>query len=158
MRKFLNRSFLILIGLYLAVAVGLFFNQEKLLFMPDKLPEEYSFRTGTEIELPLHEGPNMNCLWVKRPNSKGVILYLHGTKGNNRRCLRQAEAAFGNANYDIFMPDYRGFGKTEGANCSEKQMLCDVQHAYDFLKKHYSENQIAVAGYFLGTGPATHLA
>jgi pimeloyl-ACP methyl ester carboxylesterase len=94
---------------------------------------------------------------MKEPNERGVILYLHGNRGSNQRCWHQAQSVAGNG-YDIFMPDYRGFGKSDGDIVSEKQLFSDAQAAYDFLKKHYAESQIVIWGYSIGTGMASYLA
>ena len=60
--------------------------------------------------------------------------------------------------YDIFIPDYRGYGKTEGRVTSNAQLLSDAQRAYDHVKDHYEEKDIIVVGYSLGTGMASHVA
>lgn len=148
----------VILGLYLLAGLVLYFTQEKLMLYPKKLPDNHIFRAGEEVNLPVSDDVLLNCLWLKKNNSKGVILYLHGNRGSNRRCLWQAESAFGGNGYDIFMPDYRGFGKTGGNIYSEKQMYDDVQAAYNFLKKNYDEKRIVVAGYSLGTGPSSYLA
>ncbi|MBI5914978.1 MAG: alpha/beta fold hydrolase [Bacteroidetes bacterium] len=155
--KWIKRLVIALFALY-AIACGLlYFAQERLIFHPDKLPEDYTFDEGEELELPVADGISLNCLWLKEPESKGVILYLHGNRGSNRRCSHQAET-MGGFGYDIFMPDYRGFGKSDGEIVSEEQLYGDAQQAYDFLKKHYPENRIVVAGYSIGTGMASYLA
>ena len=143
--------------LYLLVCTALWFGQDRIIFLPDKLPETHAFRTGEEVEIEVAENLSLNCLWMKEKASKGVILYLHGNKGTNKRCIHQAKNMSGNG-YDIFMPDYRGYGKSDGYIYSEKQLLSDVQKVYDFLKKHYQERQIIIAGYSLGTGMAAWLA
>ncbi len=84
-------------------------------------------------------------------------MYWHGNKGSNRRCLRQADNLYG-LGYDVFMPDYRGYGKSGGVIHSEKQLMTDAQKAYDYLLEHYSEKDIALLGYSLGSGVAAHLA
>ncbi|MCF8246289.1 MAG: lysophospholipase [Saprospiraceae bacterium] len=155
--KWLKGIVIVLFSLYALVCGGLYFAQERLIFHPDKLNEDYAFREGEEVELPVAKGISLNCLWMKEPASRGVILYLHGNKGSNRRCYHQAQSMAGNS-YDIFMPDYRGFGKSDGEIDSEKQLFSDVQAAYDFLKKHYREDQIVVVGYSIGSGMASYLA
>lgn len=155
--KWLKSLLKVLFVIYVLICGVLYFVQDKIVFRPHPLPENYSFRHGEEVELEVDEDVYLNCLWLKESNSKGVILYLHGNRGSNRRCLHQAENMSGN-NYDIFMPDYRGYGKSDGEIVSEKQLFEDVQKVYDFLKKHYREGQIVIAGYSLGTGMASYLA
>ncbi len=155
--KWIKRIGIVLFVLYALVCGMLYFSQERIIFHPDKLGEDYVFSEGEEVELPVDEGISLNCLWMKEPASEGVILYLHGNRGSNRRCFHQAQTMAGNG-YDIFMPDYRGFGKSDGEIVSEEQLFSDVQAAYDFLKKHYAENKIVVVGYSIGSGMASYLA
>jgi len=155
--KWLKRLLYLILFFYAALCVALYFGQDKIILQPDKLPEDYVFRQGEEVEIEVGKGISLNCLWIKQPPSKGVILYLHGNRGSNRRCLHQALNMEGHG-YDIFMPDYRGFGKSDGEVENDWQLYSDVDKVYGFLKKHYSENQIVVVGYSLGTGMASHLA
>jgi len=125
------------------------------MFLPYKLSDDHVFRIGQEVEIPVSDGVQLNCLWIKKNNPNGVILYLHGNRGSNKRCIGQARSAFENTNYDIFMPDYRGYGKTEGKIYSEKQMHEDIAQVYAFLKMNYKEEDIVVVGYSMGSGMAT---
>lgn len=143
--------------LYCILCSGLYFAQNQLIFDPQTLSDDFTFRAGVEVEVPTPDGVSINCVKLQSQNSKGVILYLHGNRGSNRRCLRQANM-FEGFGYDILMPDYRGYGKTEGEITSEKQLYQDVQLVYDVLKKDYDESQIIIVGYSLGTGMASYLA
>ena len=143
--------------IYVLVCIGLYTQQNKIFFNPQKLSEEHTFRLGEEVEVEVAEDIFLNCVWLKERRSKGVILYLHGNKGSNRRCLHQAENMSGNQ-YDIFMPDYRGYGKSDGVIYSEDQLFADMQKVYDFLKEQYTERQIVIVGYSLGSGMASWLA
>lgn len=157
MYKVLKYLLILLLSLYVLTCGILYFFQDKIIFNPDQLPEEYTFRDGQEVELEVSPDLYLNCLLLPAENSRGVILYLHGNRGSNRRCIRQAEMLSGNG-YDIFMPDYRGYGKSDGKIWSEKQLLSDVQKVYEYLKTRYDENKIVVVGYSLGTGMASYLA
>ncbi len=155
--KILKIIGIFLFAIYVVGCIGIYTQQNRVFFNPHQLSEEYTFRAGEEIEVPVSDDVSLNCLWLKERNAKGVILYLHGNRGSNKRCLHQAQNMSGNQ-YDIFMPDYRGYGKSDGEIYSEQQLFDDVQAVYDFLKQHYSENQIVLVGYSLGSGMASWLA
>ena len=154
---FFQRIGIFIIVLYTIACIALYVAQNKLIFDPSKLSDDFQFRHGQEVEVPVEEDLSLNCLLFKNNNPKGVILYLHGNRGSNRRCTRQAEM-FEGLGYDIFMPDYRGYGKSEGSLCCEDQMYHDVQSVYNFLLNRYEQDDIVVLGYSLGTGMATYLA
>lgn len=143
--------------LYALVCLVLYFQQERIIFNPTTLEASFQFWEGEEVYVPVEDQVRLHALWLKQPDTRGVVLYWHGNRGSNRRCLRQAENLAG-LGYDVFMPDYRGYGKSDGHISSEKQLFADAQEVYDWLKKHYSENQIIVLGYSLGSGVATYLA
>ncbi len=155
--KFLKYLFYLIIVLYIIGAIFVYFAQASLLFIPDSLPADYKYRKGVEQKLEVADGINISCYWNKIDNPKGVILYYHGNKGSIRRCIRQSEMMEG-LGYDIFMPDYRGYGKSEGKLLSDDQFYNDAQIVYDFLKKEYGEENIVLAGYSMGSGSASYLA
>lgn len=155
--KWIKRLLYFIFSLYAIGCIVLYFNQERMIFIPHKLPSNFSFSAGEEINIPVDDNVNLNALWLKNANSKGVILYFHGNKGSNRRCLRQTDNLYGHG-YDVFMPDYRGYGKSDGEIYSEDQLMTDAQKTYDFLRQHYDENEIVLLGYSLGSGIATRLA
>ncbi len=142
---------------YLLTCAVTYIFQEKFIFNPDKLEEEYRFRQGTEVEIQVDPEIYLNSIFIDQPNDKGVILYLHGNRGSNRRCLRQAQI-YVNLGYDLLMPDYRGYGKSDGAIQSQEQLYQDIQKVYDYLSKDYGESNIILLGYSLGSGMASYIA
>lgn len=155
--KWFKRLMYVLLSVYIVLCIALYIFQDKIIFHPDSLPQSHVFRKGQEIEIEVAKDISINCLWLKEAPSRGVVLYLHGNRGSNRRCLYQAQNMSGHG-YDIFMPDYRGYGKSDGHVKNDQQLYADVQAAYDFLKEHYKEEQIVILGYSLGTGMASYLA
>ena len=147
----------VLFIIYAIVCLGLWFVQDSLIFNPHKLPENYIFNSENEVEIEVEKNIFLNALWIKEEQPKGVILFLHGNKGSNKRCLGQA-MTMSNNRYDILMVDYRGYGKSDGEIYSEKQLFADVQKIYDYVKESYREDQIILAGYSLGSGMASYLA
>lgn len=155
--KFLKGLVYFLIIVYVLLCAGLYFNQEKILFQPETLPDDYHFSSAAEIDIEVEPGIHIHCLHFGSHSPKGAILYLHGNKGSNRRCRRQA-AMFTGLGYDVYMPDYRGYGKSDGFIMSERQMYDDVQKVYEYIQEKYAEPQIAVLGYSIGSGMASYLA
>lgn len=155
--KWIKRLAYLLLILYGVFCAIIFFQQERMIFQPTKLPADFSFWKGEEVYIPVDGNVKLHGLWLKQRKSRGVILYWHGNRGSNRRCLRQAENLYG-LGYDVFMPDYRSYGKSGGEIDSEEQLFSDAQHAYDWLKKYFQEDQIVLVGYSLGSSMATYLA
>lgn len=155
--KWIKRLAYLAVILYGVFCCVLFFQQERMIFQATKLPADFAFGDGEEIYIPVDETVSLHAIWLKQPNSRGVVLYWHGNRGSNRRCLRQAENLYG-LGYDVFMPDYRGYGKSGGEIASEEQLFADAQQTYDWLKQHFREDQIVLVGYSLGSSMATYLA
>lgn len=155
--KFIKSLFKTFLVLYILACGVLYFAQDYVLFRPHKLSENHHFHLGEEIEIEVEDGVFLNCVWSKESNSKGVVLYLHGNRGDNAWCLRQSQTMAG-AGYDVFMVDYRGYGKSDGKINSQNQLFSDVQKVYDFLKTKYKEENISITGYSLGSGMASWLA
>ena len=154
------KFFKFLLFLYVLACAVLYFVQDRFIFNPEHIPEDYTYRMGTEIEIPLEEDLSLNALLVQDSEgrkSEGVILYLHGNRGSIRFGIYQIRTML-NKGYDILIPDYRSYGKTEGNIGSEKKLYSDVQKVYDYLKSKYDEEKIMIVGYSLGTGMASYLA
>lgn len=150
----------ILLLLYISICVLVYFIQERLLFFPQKLPVNYAFQFQApfeELQFRMKDGTRLNGLLFTGDSAKGLVFYLHGNAGalNTWGAVATAYTRLG---YDVFMLDYRGYGKSEGHITSEKQLYEDVQAVYDQLKTRYPEQRITILGYSLGTGLAAKLA
>ena len=145
--------------LYFIGCAGVFLIQEQVIFDPRKVSESHRYPEGEEIEVPLNNDLSMNCLLLRNNyDRRGVILFLHGNRGTADRALFQIRRMAGGNGYDFFIPDYRGYGKTEGKPLSGRQLQNDADRAYQYLLQHYDEENIVVAGYSLGTGMASYVA
>jgi alpha-beta hydrolase superfamily lysophospholipase len=146
--------------IYLIVVTYIYFAQESLIFQPIKLDKDYKFnytQKFEEVNIPSTDNTNLNGLLFKAEHPKGLVFYLHGNYGALDSWGNIA-SNYTDLNYDIFILDYRGFGKSNGSISSEEQFYEDVQAAYNKVKSRYPENQIIIAGYSIGTGPAAYLA
>ncbi|HEX8561778.1 MAG TPA: alpha/beta fold hydrolase [Flavobacterium sp.] len=160
MKKIL-RVLLILTSIYVLVCLLLFAFQEKLIFFPEKLEKDYTFEFGRPYKIvPVQTQDDVilnGILFPAKKNAKGLIFYLHGNAGSLRTWGNVAEA-YNYFGYDVYILDYRGYGKSGGTIESQTQLFSDVQAAYDKMKLSYDEKKIVVLGYSIGTGPAAHLA
>lgn len=144
---------------------GIFFmfsscKQEKMLFFPETLPSDHAFifkNKFQEFFFKVDDKTSLNGLLFRADSSKGLIFYLHGNAGSIDSWGNIADVYLQN-NYDFFIVDYRGYGKSQGNISSEKQLHSDVQIVYDSLKKSYKEKDIVIIGNSLGTGLAAKLA
>lgn len=160
MKSLILNILLLIAGSYIVICALLYFFQERMIFFPEKLEKDYVFSFNQkfeEINVKAGDGALINGLLFKADSSKGLIFYLHGNAGSLRSWGRVA-AAYTGMNYDVFILDYRGYGKSEGTISSEEQFYGDVQCAYDEIKKRYSEGDIIVIGYSIGSAPAAKLA
>lgn len=159
MLKLLGVGLLIAAALYAALLALLWWGQERLIFLPTPLPAEHRFDRGSDvhertIEVP---GARLSALHLRLPQPKALVFYLHGNAGNldswfvNPDFWRQA-------NVDLFMIDYRGYGKSTGRIRSQAELEADVRAAWAAVAPDYAGRRIVIFGRSLGTGLATGLA
>jgi uncharacterized protein len=160
MKKIIFRLLKIVAGFYFIVCILLFFFQEKLIFFPQKLEKGYKFNFNQkfeEINIKTNDNTLLNSILFKADSSKGVIFYLHGNAGSLSSWGDVAKT-YTDLNYDVFMLDYGGYGKSEGSINGQGRFFQDIQTAYDDLKTKYAEDKIVVLGYSIGTGLAAKVA
>lgn len=159
MKRRLKKILIIFASLYVIIFIGLYFLQEKMIFMPDSLSQDYLYSFSEnfqEINLETEDGAKLNALHFKVENPKGVVLYFHGNAGELSRWGIVVQK-FVKLDYDVLVMDYRTYGKSTG-KLSQKALYTDAQFFYEYLQKSYSENQITVYGRSLGTTFATYVA
>lgn len=154
------KIFLFILIVYIVICGLIYLLQEKLIFFPEKLRKDYQFEfygAFEEINISMTDGVLLNGILFRSDSSKGLIFYLHGNAGSLRGWGEIAEIYTG-LNYDLFMLDYRGYGKSEDRIGSEEQFSSDIQSSYDHMKQFYPEDKIIILGYSIGTGTAVKLA
>lgn len=140
---------------------GLFYaNQEKIIFFPEKTDSNHIYSYSSKFEevyLTTSDDKKLHALYFHAENPKGVVYYLHGNSGNLED-WGDVAGIYLELNYDVFILDYRGFGKSEGKISNEKEFYADAELGYDYLKNKMDESKIVVIGYSIGTGVASYLA
>lgn len=147
---------------YLLFLGYLYLNQESLLFHPEPLPADYRFDLAhpgqrvAEVRIPVPDG-EIHALHFRQPAARGLVFYLHGNGGNLATWTTNADF-YRQQNFDLFMLDYRGYGKSRGRITSEAQLHADVRAAWDTVAPAYAGRPVVVLGRSLGTALATRLA
>jgi alpha-beta hydrolase superfamily lysophospholipase len=144
---------------YAALLGALWVGQEKLLFHPRTLPADHRFNFGDDV----HEvfidvpGARLHALHLRLPAPDGVVFYLHGNAGHLQSWFVNTDV-YRRANLDLFMLDYRGFGKSTGRIESQAQLQADVGAAWQHVAARYEGRHRVFIGRSLGTGLAAALA
>lgn len=156
-----RRWLIIILVLYIAVGVSLYFLQERFLFHPEKLPADYKYQFGIpfrQIDLPVNENKNLSIVQFTVPDSirRGIVLYFHGNRKNINR-YAPAAPGFTKHGYEVWMLDYPGFGKSTGDR-TEAIMYNDAKILYQMARTAAGADSIIIYGKSIGTGVASYLA
>lgn len=153
------RAALALAVLLALAGAGLWFNQERLLFKPVALAASTLLTSApdtSEVTVPV-DGARLSALHLKRDGAKGLVFFLHGNAGNLNTWFVNTDF-YRQANFDLFMMDYRGYGKSTGEVSGEDQLRADVRAAYAMVVPQYAGRKVVVYGRSLGSGLAAGIA
>ena len=134
-----------IIGGITLLTVLVYFFQEKLIFKPEKLKQDFEFKYDIpfkEYFFDVEPGVRINGLHFYRDKPAGLILYFHGNTRSIKGWAKYSRD-FYRYNYDVVLVDYRGFGKSTGKR-SEKDMLNDMQYVYTCLTGKISGSSISL--------------
>lgn len=164
--------------MYFIVLISMFFMQEKLLFHPQKTPEnfKYQFVNIFEEKFISVDDLKIHSLYFLAKKPKGTILYFHGNGCELRQCGYIADELVSKTAYNVWIFDYPGYGKSDGAIISEQQLHNIAIQIYSELiaidsnkinldglstndvDSNSETNNIILFGRSLGSGIATKLA
>lgn len=152
----------IVYGILIFLGVGLlffYFFQERFIFLNGKKLAKgfvYQFpQTFQEVNIKTQDNETLNALHFVQRDSKGVILFFHGNKGNLERWGTIVPYLL-DYGYDVLVMDYRNYGKSTGG-FDESKMYEDALTVYDHLKDEYTEDEIVVYGRSLGATFASYV-
>jgi pimeloyl-ACP methyl ester carboxylesterase len=144
---------------YITAMAALYIFQDKLIFPAEALPKDHRFSFDmpfVELNLPV-DGAVLNALHFEQKDARGLIFFLHGNAGNLVDWVTDLEF-YRQANYDLFIFDYRGYGKSTGTLKSQAQAESDVRIAWDFIAPRYADKPVVIYGRSIGSALATELA
>lgn len=147
--------------IYCSVGIALYHLQEKFLFHPVTLPQNFQFKFDLpfkEVNIPMNKTDTVNVIQFLPIDSmaKGVVLYFHGNSDNVIRYAKNAEI-FTKKGYEVWMPDFPMYGKTTG-ELTEENMYLQAKEVYKLAHSKFSADSIFVYGKSLGTGVASYIA
>lgn len=151
----------IIVIIYLAGGVALYFLQDVILFHPVSLKRthQYDFpQPHKDISIPINEKDTLNLIDFSStgPAARGVVLYFHGNKRNISWYAKYIPY-FTRHGYEVLMIDYPGYGKSTGKLTEEKLYDWALQ-AYSIAIKKFAADSIIIYGKSMGTGIAAQLA
>jgi uncharacterized protein len=155
----LNTTLIYIIVGYLVLLAIVYFIQERFIFKPEKLKQNFAYKYDTPFEelfFDVEPGVRINGLHFTVKNPLGLVLYFHGNSRSIKGWAKYAKD-FLRYKYDVVLVDYRGFGKSTGKR-NEHDMLNDMQFVYDTLTKKFEEHHLIVYGRSLGSGFAAKIA
>ena len=135
--------------------------QERLIFPGTPLAADYHFEFDRdqrfeELRVPV-PGATLDALHFMQDKPRGLVFFVHGNAGNLATWTTGIDF-YRRINYDLFIFDYRGYGKSTGRIESEDQLVADVRAAWDSIAPRYHDLPIIIQGRSLGTGLAARLA
>ncbi len=138
----------------------IFHPKAEILQMPDHYHlkfENVFFETKDHIKLNGWFFPVVGVGGARHPQK--TLLFFHGNSGNVSNNLELISIFVQKVHLNVFIIDYRGFGKSKGRP-SEEGLYQDAQAAYGYLTqtKHISEKNIVIFGQSLGGAIAVDLA
>ncbi len=143
-----------------ADALGvLYLQQEQLIFPGTPLPADYPFafeQRFEEIRVAV-PGASLDALHFMQPHPRGLVFFIHGNAGNLATWTTGVDF-YRRINYDLFIFDFRGYGKSTGRIDSEAQLDADVRAAWDAIAPAYRDQPIVIYGRSLGAALAARLA
>ncbi len=160
-RGLLYRLVRIVVLVYLGAAIMLLFFQSRLMYQPSKELERTPGESGMEFKdvfLTTSDGLKLHGWYVPAPKRKGVFLFFHGNAGNISHRV-ESVYIFNRLGYDVFIIDYRGYGRSEGKP-TEDGTYRDAGAAWRYLteQRGIPPREIVIFGRSLGGAVAVELA
>jgi fermentation-respiration switch protein FrsA (DUF1100 family) len=155
----LRRILSLILAIYLIGGVVLYFLQKKLIFHPEPLTADYTFKYDIpfeEMRIRINEKETLSAVLFKADAPKGMVIYFHGNARNVSKYAGKAKH-FIDHGYSVLMMDYPGYGKSTGP-LTEATIYANALHMYEVGRKFFPPDSIILYGRSLGTGVAAQLA
>lgn len=136
--------------------------EQRLIFYPEKAIFQTPADVGLEFEdlyFASADGVRLNGWYIPHPNAELTLLWCHGNAGNISHRVQNIRLLHDRIGINIFIFDYRGYGRSEGS-ISEAGTYLDGFAAAELLRERYrlQPSQMIVFGRSLGAAVAAELA
>jgi pimeloyl-ACP methyl ester carboxylesterase len=147
--------------IYCGIGILLYNLQEKILLHPQSLTRDHLFSFNQKFEehnIAFDKTDTVNIVKFLSTDSvkKGILIYFHGNKKNIEH-YAPFVPAFTRHGYEVWMPDYPGFGKSTG-DISEEKLYRIAYQVRQMASASYVADSIVIYGKSLGTALAAYTA
>lgn len=160
LKRILRKAVVVLLLVYLIIFLIGWLYQDRMIFQRLPLDKNHRFTISEEykeIWISGKDGTKLNGILINtRDSSKGLIVYTHGNRHHIQRYARPA-AELTRYGYDVLMPDYRGYGKSEGYPV-ENDLYYDMESWLHYADSVLKPKEYIFYGRSLGSAMATYAA
>lgn len=152
---------LLILAIYLGLVALVYLVQDRLVYFPQSTltatPADYGLQYE-DVSLEAGDGVALHGWYVPAGEKARTLLFFHGNGGNISGRL-ETIALFHRMGLNVFIIDYRGYGRSEGAP-TEEGTYRDAEAAWEHLTgtRGISADSIVVMGRSLGGAVAAWLA
>ena len=161
-RRFLTAGFLKaggLFGIAVLLLASLLRMEGRFLYFPTRslaaTPDSFGLRAD-ELFVRTEDGVRLHGWWIKGVGGR-ALLFFHGNAGNVGDRLERAQILNERLGLDVFLLDYRGYGRSEGEP-SEEGLYRDARAIHAQALERFRPGQIVLFGESLGSAVAIQLA
>jgi hypothetical protein len=145
---------------FILILVILVLRQDRLLYFPTHAlassPPAFGLRAD-DLILRAEDGVPLHGWWIKGEGRR-ALLFFHGNAGNVADRLERARILNQRFGLDIFLVDYRGYGRS-GGSPSEDGLYRDGRAVYlEAVHRGFGADRIILFGESLGSAVAIQLA
>jgi len=148
-------------GLLITILLYLYFNQDRIIFIPSTdvyaTPDQFGLEYSL-VRLEVEPGVVAEGWYFEAEGTQKTILFCHGNAGNISSRIGTAQFLL-ELGTNVLLFDYRGYGNSTGKP-DETGVYADARAFYDWLivKKHVVPDDLIIFGRSLGGAVAVELA
>ena len=157
--------FKVIVILYCLMGIVLYYFQDSILFHPKKLAPDFRYQFSDffkENIIPLNKKDSIHFLQIYpskntlKDQVRGLVILFHEASGNVQEYSKRIKIYTDNG-YELWIPDYPGFGKSKG-DLNEKSLYEMAFQLNRLAENKYKESDIIIHGIEFGASIAANLA